>query len=73
MVALLPSQQQSYEFKVQIFGNFASACENPVFRKNLLNLSNIVLYCTLFYNRHFSYFQTGFLLSYGLLIFVIIK
>ena len=30
--------------RVKILGSFASACENPRFRKNFLNLTNIVLH-----------------------------
>ena len=40
-----------------IFGSFASASENHVFRENYFNFTSIVLYCPLFDNRHFSYFQ----------------
>ena len=39
MVALFKWQQQSSRLKVQIFGSFASACKNPLFRKNLFNLT----------------------------------
>ena len=47
MVALFPWQQQFSKLEVQIFGSFASAFENPVFRKNLLNLTNTILHIIL--------------------------
>ena len=73
MVVLFLWQQQSSKLKIQIFGSFASACENPVFKKKFLNLTDIVLHY-----KH--YFTTGitviskcmrFLLCYGLLNFII--
>ena len=37
--------KQSSNLKVQIFGNFALACENPIFRKKIfIERTNIYLY-----------------------------
>ena len=36
---------------------FSSFAENPMIRKNFKNLTNVVLYYTVYFNRHLSCFE----------------